>query len=115
MPGWQRVYLCVCCAVIGFALAYVLCDYSAWPRLTYFPYERRWDWTAGYPGDIPMAYVGTLLWGLGGAVVGAGVCGAVCALMRGPVSDRWLRLHGAWALASFAYGGMYFTWNLWPF
>lgn len=115
MPRWQRVYLAICCAIIGFVLAYILCDYSAWPRLTYFPYEREWHLISGYAGDIPMALVGMVLWGVGGAVCAALLALIVCARRSQPVSDTWLRLFGAWALAAFAYGGMYFTWNLWPF
>ena len=115
MPPWQRFYLTVCCAVIGFVLAYVLCDYAGWPRLTYFPYEREWRFVAGYPGAIPMAYVGTWLWGLGGAVAGAIAGDLGGRLWRRPLPSRWSQLMGAWALAAFVYGGLYFTWNLWPF
>lgn len=115
MLVWQRTYLTSCTAVIGFALAYVLCDYAGWPRLTYFPYEREWRLTAGYPGAVPMAYVGTLLWGVGGALTGAAVGYVSCRLWSRPVNDAFVRLYGAWSLAAFAYAGLYFTWNLWPF
>ncbi len=115
MPRWQRVYLVVCCAIIGFVLAYVLCDYGQWPRLTYFPYEREWHWVAGYPGDIPMMLVGTVLWGIGGAAVGMAVAVLGSMLWRRPMTATGLQLYGAWALAAFAYGGLYYTWNLWPF
>lgn len=115
MPGWQRIYLAVCSGLIGFAIGYVLCDFGAWPRLTYFPYERSWRFVAGYPGEIPMAYVGTLLWGLGGGVSGGLAGYAAARLARRALPDRWLVLAGAWALAAFAYAGLYYTWNLWPF
>ncbi len=115
MPSWQRTYLAACCATIGFCLGYVLCDFGAWPRLTYFPYERSWGLVAGPPGAIPMAYVGTILWGVGGAVVGAGIASISTRWIRTPLADRWLRLFGAWAVAGFAYAGLYYTWNLWPF
>lgn len=115
MPAWQRAYLTLCVATIGFAFAYVLCDYAGWPRLTYFPYEREWRFVSGYPGAVPMAYVGTLLWGIGGGLVGAlsGYLGS--RLWNRPLGPDWTRLIGAWSLAAFAYGGLYFTWNLWPF
>ncbi len=115
MPGWQRRYLVVCSGIIGFALAYVLCDYGGWPRLVYFPYEGEFRLVSGPPGAIPMAYVGTVLWGIGGALVGAGTAYLGCILFRRSVSEPALRLTGAWALAAFAYGGLYYTWNLWPF
>lgn len=115
MPGWQRIYITVCSAVTGFALAYVLCDYSGWPRLTYFPYQRDWRLVAGPPGAAPMGYVGTILWGLGGALCGGAVAYAACRLVRRSIPDRWLRLAGAWTLTAFVYAGLYYTWNLWPF
>lgn len=115
MPTWQRVYLSVCCAVIGFCLAYVLCDYSLWPRLTYFPYERDFAWVSEPPGPLPMMYLGTVLWGVSGAAVGAllGLLGTGFA--RRELGERWLILAGGWALATFAYAGLYYTWGLWPF
>ena len=115
MPGWQRVYVAACSGVIGFCLGYVLCDFGAWPRLTYFPYEGQWSLVAGPPGPIPMAYVGTIVWGLAGSALAAAAAYGACRMLRRPISDRWLHLWGAWALASFFYGGLYYTWNLWPF
>ena len=115
MPPWQRTYLAVCGGVIGFALAYVLCDYAAWPRLTYFPLERTWQLVTPSTDPVPMGYVGMILWGVGGAVC-AGLGGfALLGLTRRPWPDRWLRLAGAWAVTAFAYAGLYYTWNLWPF
>ncbi|MCG8422129.1 MAG: hypothetical protein MJE77_29755 [Proteobacteria bacterium] len=115
MPHWQRIYIAACVAVIGFCVSYVLCDFGAWPRLTYFPYERSWRLTTQPGGAIAMAYVGTILWGLGGAMLGGASSYALTRLARQPMSDRWLRLLGAWALAGFAYAGLYYTWSLWPF
>jgi hypothetical protein len=48
------------------------------------------------------------------------VCGGslilgACRLVNRPVAERWLGLAGAWALAAFAYAGLYYTWNIWPF
>jgi len=115
MPSWQRTYLVVCSGVIGFCLAYVLCDFSGWPRLTYFPYEREWRFVAGPAGDVPMSYIGIILWGAGGAIVGAVLAYVASRLARRPMSDRWLTLWGGWAVAAFVYAGLYYTWNLWPF
>jgi hypothetical protein len=115
MPGWQRTYLVACGVIIGFALAYVLCDFSALPRLTYYPYERHWRVVARPAGEVPMFYVGTVLWGLGGAVCGGLLIQGACRFVNRPVAERWLLLAGAWALAAFAYAGLYYTWNLWPF
>ena len=109
------MYFGTCAGVVGFSLAYLLCDYGGWPRLTYFPYEGGWGTTSGWPGAIPMNYVGTFLWGLAGALVlaAATVCG--CALWRREAPERWLLLAGAWAVSSAGLTGLYFTWNLWPF
>lgn len=115
MPGWQRTYVAVCSAIIGYALAYVLCDYGGWSRLVYFPYERSLRWMAGPTGSIPMPYVGMILWGLGGALAAGALALIGCRVLGRPLTDRWLRLFGAWALAAFAYAGLYHTWNLWPF
>ena len=56
-----------------------------------------------------------LLWGLGGGLVGALLGYSGCRLWNRQVGTDGSRLLGAWALAAFAYGGLYFTWNLWPF
>lgn len=115
MPVWQRNYLVVCAAFIGFAMAYVLCDFGGWSRLTYYPYEREWRMVVRPVSDVPMMYVGTVLWGLGGAVSGGALVHGVCRVLNRPVTERWLRLAGAWALAAFVYAGLYYTWNIWPF
>lgn len=115
MPTWQRTYLVTCAAIIGFCLAYTLSDYGRWPRLTYFPYEREWKMLATPPGTLPMQYVGTFLWGLGGSAVAAAITWLATTLRTTKLSDRALRLAGGWAIVAFIYGGAYFTWNLWPF
>lgn len=115
MPAWQRTYFIACSAFIGFAIAYVLCDYGAWPKLTYFPYERVWAVVPPPPGEAPMGYVGMLLWGTGGGLVGAALAALATRWRSRAVAQRWLVLIGAWALAAFVYGGLYFTWSLWPF
>lgn len=115
MPRWQRAYFAVCTAIAGFAIAYVMCDYAQWPRLTYFPVEREWRFVAGYPGRVPMAYVGTVLWGVGGAMLGAASAWIATRFIDRELSRRWTNLFGAWALAAFAYAGVYYTWSLWPF
>jgi hypothetical protein len=113
MPRWQRVYLAMCAGLLGFCLAYALCDYAAWPRLTYFPYERTWGFTRRPPGRVPMNYVGTVLWGLSGGLVGAALVLGPGRLWRAPVPPRGLALAGGWALTAFTLAGAYFTWHLW--
>ncbi len=115
MPRWQRAYFTVCCAIIGYCLAYVLSDFGGWPRLTYFQLEREWRLVAGPPGFLPSNYLGTVSWGVGGFVIG-GALGALGSLIpRRELERRWNLLFGAWALTAFTYAGLYFTWNLWPF
>lgn len=114
MPRWQRIYATVCAAVVGYALGYVLCHFAGWRKLTYYPYEREWH-LVDRAGNVPMAYVGTVLWGLGGAAVGGALGYALARLWNRELTRRWLSLFGAWALTAFAYAGLYYTWNLWPF
>jgi hypothetical protein len=115
MPRWQRTYLAACTGLIGFAVAYVLCDYSEWSRLTYDQYARSWSLVDGRPVGLPSNYVGTVLWGIGGGVVGWAGGFAACSLFRREVPRGVMHLVGAWALTAFAYGGLYYTWSLWPF
>jgi hypothetical protein len=112
-PRWQIVYAAATCGVIGWCVAYLLCDALAWPRLTYFPYEGAWALTSGRAQPATMTYVGTVLWGVGGGALGAGA-GAVLARLRAP-STRGIQLLGAWALTAFVVAGAYYLWNLWPF
>jgi len=115
MPRWQRAYAAVMVAIIGWSLAYVLCDLGRWPRLTYYPYEGDWAFVSGPPGQVPMNYVGTVLWGVAGAIAGAGVAVVGTHLWRRPLVPRAISLLGAWALTSFLFAGTYYMWNLWPF
>lgn len=115
MPNWQRTYLIACCAVIGYTLAYALSVYGEWPKLTYFPYERSWEMVTTPPGPVPSNYVGIVLWGVGGATVGAAGAWLFSRLYRRELAPRWLHLFGGWALTGFVLAGAFFTWNLWPF
>jgi hypothetical protein len=115
MPRWQRAYVCGTCAVIGFALAYTLCDFGGWPKLHYLPYERAWTFASSIPERTSMNYVGTFLWGLGGGVVGAGVGAAVTMVWKRPLPRVAFGLLAAWSMTAFVLAGMYYTWNLWPF
>ena len=112
MPRWQRAYVIAACALIGGALAYALCSWSSWPRLSYLPLEGRWTL---HPGNaLAINYPGMLAWGLGGAASGALVGAAACAIWRRPLPARALQLAGAWAITAILLAGLYFTWTLWP-
>ena len=115
MPRWQRIYLAACGGTIGYALAYVICDFAAWPRATYFPREHAWRFVGRVDDPAPMAYYGMLLWGLCGGVIGAALVLLATRFARAELSRRWLHLAGAWAITGVALAGAYFTWNLWPF
>ncbi len=115
LPRWQRVYAFATAAVIGGALAYALCDWSGWPRLTLDPYRGGWSWPDGPTRTVPINYYGTLLWGAGGAAVGAGLA-ALATWRRGrPLPATILVLLAAWALTAFVLAGGFYTWSLWPF
>ncbi len=115
MPRWQRAYLAACFAAMGFCVAYVLCDYAEWPRLTYDQYGRSWELVDGRVVGLPSNYVGTVLWGLGGAAVGGAAGWVVGTVRRRALSNAALSLVGAWTVSAFIYGGLYYTWSLWPF
>jgi hypothetical protein len=115
VPSWQRIYLAACCAVIGFALAYSVCEYAGWPRLAYDPILRTVYMGRPPLGKLPLGYLGLVAWGVGGAVIAAGAAVAAGAALRRPLGDRWLRLVGGWALTAAALAGLFQTWNLWPF
>jgi hypothetical protein len=115
MPRWQRAYAAVTTGVIGFAIAYVFSDWGGWPRLTYFPYDGAWALTEGPPGQVPMNYVGTILWGLSGMLVGAAAAWLVTGLVKRPAGKRFTGLMAAWTITAVLYAGAYFTWNIWPF
>jgi len=115
MARWQRAYVCATCAVIGFALAYTLCDFGGWPRFYYFPYEGRFELMTATAGKVAISYWGTFLWGAGGGLVGAGLGAAATLVWKKPLPRVALGLLAAWSLTAFFLAGAYYTWNLWPF
>lgn len=115
VPRWQRIFVIACACVIGYSLAYTLSDFGQWPKLTYFPYEGEWAWFRVPPGPVPMPYVGMVFWGVVGGAGCAVVAAGSCHVRKTPISDTMLRLWGGWSLSAFAFAGLYFTWNLWPF
>ena len=115
LPTWQRLYLAACSAVIGFAGAYAMAEYAGWPRLAYDPVARAFDVARPPLGKLPIGFWGLVAWAVGGALVGAGFALVAAARVRRPLSDRWLRLVGGWALTAAALTGLFETWNLWPF
>jgi hypothetical protein len=115
VPPWQRSYLAACSAVIGFALAYALCDYASLPRLLYAPVEGVWQLERPPIGREEVGYLGLVLWGVGGALVAGLGASLVTRFIRRPVSRRILRLFGGWALTAVFLAGAFYTWSLWPF
>jgi len=114
MPRWQRVYFAASAWVIGFAGAYCAAQWGEWPKLTYFPLARKWEFWEMPPSPLPMPYIGLVLWGVGGGLVAA----AMIWIVSGRISkrsDREIRLVSAWTLSAFAFSGLFYTWNLWPF
>jgi hypothetical protein len=113
MPRWQRAYAIATCALIGAALAYALCDWAQWPRLSYLPV--RGTWTMHPPGGaIAITYFGNVAWGIGGAACGALIGGGVVAIVKRPLPERALQLLGAWSITAILLVGAYFTWTVWP-
>ena len=115
MPRWQRVYAMAVTAVIGGALAYALCDWNHWTRLQLAPYDGTWYWRAGPTASIPINYYGDILWGLGGAAIGALIGAIATAWWRRPLPRALQRLGAAWALTAVMLAGTYYLWHLWPF
>jgi hypothetical protein len=113
-PRWQRAYLIACCAIIGGAFAYWVPSWAEAPILAYLPIERAWTFSPP-AHTVAMVYVGLLLWGAAGALVGALVGAASARLWRRPLSAAALRLFGAWAFSAIVLTGWYYTWALWPF
>jgi len=113
MARWQRAYVIATCAVIGGAIAYCACDWGAWPRLTYLPFAR--SLIVGVSRDpAAISYPGLLLWGAGGAAVGALFGAIACAIAPRDWAQRSLQLLGAWALTAVALALGYYTWTQWP-
>lgn len=115
MPAWQRTYLVACAAVIGFALAYALCDYAGWPRAVYAPLEGSVRLERPPIGRDEVGYLGMVGWGAGGALVAGLLALAFARALRRPISPRWLRILGAWAITAVLLAGAFHTWSLWPF
>jgi hypothetical protein len=114
VPAWQRRYLVVCAAIIGFALGYWACDFGGWPRLLHDPWAGEWR-ISDQPTRWDSLYLGTVLWGVAGAAAIGPLAWLACRRAGRELSPRWNLLAGAWALTAFAFTGFYFTWNLWPF
>lgn len=115
MPAWQRTYLVACCAVIGFALAYCLCDYAGWPRAVYAPLEGTLTMERPPVGRNQVGYLGIVAWGAGGALVAGLAAFAASRAIRRPIPIRWLRIVGVWALTAVLLAGAFQIWSLWPF
>lgn len=116
---WQFGYLAACAAVVFGSLAYFLCDFGAWPRLMYLPYEREWIVASALPSSSAMVYPGMLVWGAAGAFFGAAAT-LVVGIVRNRGGERPLRpatlhLWAAWSLTAFSFTALYFFWGLWPF
>lgn len=114
MPAWQRRFVIACAAVIGYCVAYVVCDFGGFSKLTYDPLDRTWFFT-DQPTPIAMGYLGIVLWGLGGAAVASAIAYVATRLLDRELPGQVNNLMGAWALTAFAYAGVYYTWGLWPF
>jgi hypothetical protein len=113
MPRWQRAYVLATCALIAGAFAYAACDWGQWPRLAYLPLHGVLTLHPP-PGALAITYIGSVAWGLSGAACGLIVGAALCAFVKRPWTERWLRLFGAWAITAILLAGSYETWNLWP-
>jgi hypothetical protein len=105
VPPSQRRYAIVCCAIVGWCLAYALASWSRWTRLMYDPLAREWSFSTRTSGPVPIDYWGLVAWGIGGAVVGVALALIGSALWRRPLPRLVQGLLGAWA----------FMWTLWPF
>ena len=62
-----------------------------------------------------MNYLGTVLWGISGFLVGAAATWLATSLIRRDLGRRFTNLMAAWAITAVLYAGAYYTWNLWPF
>jgi len=115
VPDWQRTYVVACAAVIGFALAYALCDYAGWPRAVYAPLEGAVHLEPPPIGRNEVGYLGVVAWGAGGAALAALLAFGFGRVAGRPLSSRALRILGAWALTAVLLAGAFHTWSLWPF
>jgi hypothetical protein len=111
MPRYQRAFVIAVCALIGAGLAYAACDWGRWPRAAYLPLTGEVTFHPA-EGSVRMLYIGTVAWGVGGAVCGALIGAGVCALWRHPLPERLLQVAGAWAITAIVLAGSYYTWVL---
>ncbi len=114
MPRAQRAYVLAMCAIIGGAFAYAACDWGRWPRLTYLPLAERFTFHPPTTTSTSIIYLGTVAWGLGGALCGALAGAILTRVIARPWPDRVIHLFGAWALTAIVLAGGYYTWSLWP-
>ena len=113
--AWQRVYVIATAAIIAGALTYWLCDWGGWTRLQHDPYSGAWWWQDGPTQKVAINYYGTLLWGIGGSLVGGAIAFVATRVYRRPFPPSLIIVMNAWALTAFVFGGLYYVWNLWPF
>jgi hypothetical protein len=112
-PPNGRVFYAACAGLIGYALFYTLPIYARLPRTFYDPVTRRWFFAANST-PIPMGYVGQIVWGVAGALIGAGLAMALSSRKASPPSERAFVLGTGWTLTVIAIVIGYFTWNNWP-
>ena len=113
MSRAARAYFAGCVALIGFALFYALPVYARLPRIFYDPVAHRWAMAVTL-GPIPMGYVGQCAWGVGGALLTAGLAHVVLSRRTAEPSAQTYGLFAAWTLTAIAIVLGYFTWNNWP-
>ncbi|HJZ86530.1 MAG TPA: hypothetical protein VKN99_15220 [Polyangia bacterium] len=110
----MRRYFAVCGGIIGWALGVLVPAYGRWPAPTYDPAARRW-FVSRFPGPLPIGYYGLVLYGLAGALVGAGLARALRRPgRRAEGSEASIWLGAAWALTALVVVGAYYTFQLWP-
>jgi hypothetical protein len=113
MPIAQRAYVIATCAIIGGAFAYAASAWGDWPRLRYVPLTGELTFSSSVP-PTAIVYLGLVLWGLGGTLVGALVGAVLVRIFPRPWTDRTFHLFGAWAITAILLAGGYYTWSLWP-
>jgi hypothetical protein len=112
MSRGHRAYVIAMCAIIGGAFAYAACDWGRWPHLIYLPLFG--ELVLQPTTAVSIHYFGFILWGTGGACVGAITGAALCRIVPRPWPVRIYQLLGAWAVTALLLSGGYFTWSLWP-
>jgi hypothetical protein len=112
MPGWQRLTLSSCAAIVAYMLTYVGVDYAKLGHPYYFPFER--SFRVGVFQGVPMGYVGLWLYALLAAAAVFGATFAVLSLRRAPAGERTLGLALAWTVTATMLAIGYYSWNNWP-